>query len=115
MSRTIGDFEAGDAVTALPELRQVTLPSSGARLILASDGLWDALNPKTALHSVRGMNTGQAAHHLVRSFPVELDVGKLCFNIFDSVISVYSVSRSTTTTYTSRTFKVKILAAKSRL
>eukprot|EP00193_Tetraselmis_chui_P011408 CAMPEP_0177777640 /NCGR_PEP_ID=MMETSP0491_2-20121128/15482_1 /TAXON_ID=63592 /ORGANISM="Tetraselmis chuii, Strain PLY429" /LENGTH=355 /DNA_ID=CAMNT_0019296767 /DNA_START=98 /DNA_END=1163 /DNA_ORIENTATION=- len=64
MSRTIGDFEAGDAVTALPELRQVTLPSSGARLILASDGLWDALNPKTALHSVRGMNTGQAAHHL---------------------------------------------------
>eukprot|EP00873_Tetraselmis_striata_P021650 jgi/Tetstr1/441914/TSEL_030121.t2 len=64
MSRTLGDYEAGDAVTALPEIRQVTLPSSGGRLVLASDGLWDALNPKTAMHSVRGMNAGQAAHHL---------------------------------------------------
>lgn len=47
----------------------MTLPSSGGRLVLASDGLWDALNPKTAMHSVRGMNAGQAAHHLVPPRP----------------------------------------------
>lgn len=90
MARTIGDAEAGEAVTAEPEaspgcfahppLRaagssgtlaappspdsrlpravrcatcrpqvcQVTLPLTGARMIIGSDGLWDAVHPKTA-------------------------------------------------------------------
>ena len=48
-----------------PEVRRVALPRKGARLIIASDGLWDAMNPKTAAHHVRGMQAGKAAGELV--------------------------------------------------
>ena len=50
-----------------PEVRRIALPSKGARLIIASDGLWDAMNPKTAVHHVRGMAAGKAAGELVGS------------------------------------------------
>lgn len=59
--------QAGDVVTAEPEVRQVTLPLGGGRLVLASDGLWDAVSPKTALHHVRGHPASKAAMELVRS------------------------------------------------
>lgn len=36
-----------------PEVRQVTLPLNGARLIIASDGLWDAVQHKTIISNVR--------------------------------------------------------------
>ena len=49
-----------------PEVRQVTLPSTGGRLIIASDGLWDAVHPKTAAHHVRGMPASKATSELVR-------------------------------------------------
>ncbi|KAL0045273.1 hypothetical protein WJX82_002436 [Trebouxia sp. C0006] len=67
MSRTIGDYMAGDVVLPEPEVRRVALPSKGARLIIASDGLWDAVNPKTAAHHVRGMQAGKAAGELVQA------------------------------------------------
>ena len=38
--------------TGEPEIRQITLPSQGARLIVASDGLWDAVAPKTIITKV---------------------------------------------------------------
>lgn len=57
--------QAGEVVLPEPEVRRVALPSKGARLIIASDGLWDALNPKTAVHHVRGMTAGKAAGELV--------------------------------------------------
>ena len=46
---------------------QVTLPHSGARVLLASDGLWDAVNPKTAAHHVRSLAATKAAKELVGS------------------------------------------------
>lgn len=49
-----------------PEIRQVTLPPTGARLIIASDGLWDAVQPKTAAHHVRNMAASKAVTELVR-------------------------------------------------
>ncbi len=55
-------------VTPEPELRAVTLPLAGGRLVLASDGLWDAVAPKTALHHVRGHPASKAAAELVRCF-----------------------------------------------
>ncbi|DBA81256.1 TPA: hypothetical protein ACH3X2_006882 [Trebouxia sp. C0005] len=67
MSRTIGDYMAGDVVLPEPEVRRVALPRKGARLIIASDGLWDAMNPKTAAHHVRGMQAGKAAGELVQA------------------------------------------------
>lgn len=57
--------QAGSVVLCEPEVRRVALPSKGARLIIASDGLWDAVNPKTAAHHVRGMQASKAANELV--------------------------------------------------
>jgi hypothetical protein len=44
----------------------VVLPRGGGRLLLASDGLWDSVTPKTALHHVRGLPASKAAAELVR-------------------------------------------------
>lgn len=65
MGRSIGDKEAGDRVTADPDVRHMVIPLRGGRLIVASDGLWDALNAKSAAHSVRGLTPDRAAHALV--------------------------------------------------
>lgn len=58
--------QAGTVVLCEPEVRRVALPNKGGRLIIASDGLWDAVNPKTAAHHVRGMQASKAATELVR-------------------------------------------------
>ncbi|KAK9844809.1 hypothetical protein WJX74_007066 [Apatococcus lobatus] len=67
MSRSIGDHEAGEAVISTPEVRHLVLPETGARIIIASDGLWDAINPKTAAHHVRGTPASKAAHDLMQA------------------------------------------------
>jgi serine/threonine protein phosphatase PrpC len=59
---------------AEPEVRQVTLPLGGARLVIASDGLWDAVSPKSALHHVRGMPASKAATELVGPFRTAVDM-----------------------------------------
>jgi hypothetical protein len=66
MSRSIGDVDAGDRVCAEPEVCQVTIPYEGARVIMGSDGLWDALHPKTAAHHVRSLPAEAAAHRLLQ-------------------------------------------------
>ena len=58
-------MQAGEPVMASPEVRAVALPHTGARLVMASDGLWDAVQAKTALHHVRSMVANKAAHELV--------------------------------------------------
>lgn len=60
-------MQAGPVVLADPEVRQVTIPFRGARVVIASDGLWDAVHYKTACHHVRSMTATKAAHALVRS------------------------------------------------
>lgn len=65
MSRSIGDAECGARVSADPEVVRVTLPALGSRLLMGSDGLWDAVLPKTAAHHVRGMGAAEAAHKLL--------------------------------------------------
>ena len=67
MSRTIGDAAAAGVVIAEPGLRRVTVPPSGGRLVLASDGLWDAWSPKAALKGVRNMAAGSAAQRLIKT------------------------------------------------
>ncbi|GAX81509.1 hypothetical protein CEUSTIGMA_g8937.t1 [Chlamydomonas eustigma] len=62
MTRSIGDAAAGDLCLGEPEVRQVTIPPNGARLIIASDGLWDAVQHKTAISNIRKMPAGQAAN-----------------------------------------------------
>lgn len=72
-------MQAGEAVLPEPEVRRVALPSKGGRVIIASDGLWDAMNPKTAVHHVRGMPAGKAAGELVSQPTISvLAVGLQC-------------------------------------
>lgn len=65
MSRTIGDVDAGQLCLAEAEITQVTIPPNGARLFIASDGLWDAVHPKTAAHHTRDMRASEASHKLL--------------------------------------------------
>jgi len=65
MSRTIGDRDSGNLTAAVAEVFQITIPSDGARLFIASDGLWDAVHPKTAAHHTRDMTSTDAAHKLL--------------------------------------------------
>jgi hypothetical protein len=37
-------------VIAVPEIRHVTLPTTGGRLVIASDGVWDHMQPKSMIH-----------------------------------------------------------------
>lgn len=43
----------------------MTIPPDGARLIIGSDGLFDAVHPKTAAHHTRDMTAAEAAHKLM--------------------------------------------------
>eukprot|EP00890_Picochlorum_soloecismus_P002192 jgi/Picsp_1/2974/NSC_01198-R1_protein phosphatase 2c 15 len=65
MSRTIGDRDSENLTAAMAEVFQITIPSDGARLFIASDGLWDAVHPKTAAHHTRDMTSSDAAHKLL--------------------------------------------------
>jgi serine/threonine protein phosphatase PrpC len=42
-------------VIAVPEIRHVTLPTTGGRLVIASDGVWDHMQPKSMIHQVSAL------------------------------------------------------------
>ncbi|KAK9848030.1 hypothetical protein WJX84_004477 [Apatococcus fuscideae] len=44
LSRALGDFDVGPAVIPLPHVYQVEVPRTGGRIMLASDGCWDAFD-----------------------------------------------------------------------
>ena len=46
VSRSIGDVDVSALVSETPDVCVVKLPSSGGRIIIASDGVWDALSAK---------------------------------------------------------------------
>ena len=46
---------------------QVRVPSTGGRVIIASDGLWDCFNLNQASKLARRYNTSQAAEQLITS------------------------------------------------
>lgn len=45
------------------------LSTAGGRLIICSDGVWDALSAEVALDCCRGMGADAAASHLVKVMP----------------------------------------------
>lgn len=61
MTRTIGDRSAEDVSSSEPEIRHLTMPQEGGRLIMASDGLWDAITPKQAFSLIKGTQATKAA------------------------------------------------------
>uniref|UniRef100_A0A7N1A0T8 protein-serine/threonine phosphatase n=1 Tax=Kalanchoe fedtschenkoi TaxID=63787 RepID=A0A7N1A0T8_KALFE len=67
LSRSIGDMDVGEFIVPVPYVKQVKLPSAGGRLIIASDGVWDALTAKMAVDCCRGMPPDSAAQQIVQA------------------------------------------------
>ncbi|CAH9054068.1 unnamed protein product [Cuscuta europaea] len=65
LSRSIGDMDIGEFIVPIPYVKQVKLSSAGGRLIIASDGVWDALTAEAAFECCRGMQPDAAASQIV--------------------------------------------------
>ncbi|KAL7001107.1 protein-serine,threonine phosphatase [Sarracenia purpurea var. burkii] len=66
LSRSIGDMDVGEFIVPIPYVKQVKLSSAGGRLIIASDGIWDALSSEMAAKSSRGLPAELAARQVVK-------------------------------------------------
>jgi serine/threonine protein phosphatase PrpC len=66
LSRSIGDMDVGEFIVPVPYVKQVKLPSAWGRLIIASDGVWDAISAETAFDSCRRMPPDIAAAQIVK-------------------------------------------------
>ncbi|GMH45931.1 hypothetical protein BSKO_13895 [Bryopsis sp. KO-2023] len=65
VSRSIGDYDCGCEITAAPHVRQVEVPMSGARMIMASDGLWDHITGRRAMRAARKMTLKECPKELI--------------------------------------------------
>lgn len=66
LSRSIGDTDVGEYIVPIPHVKQVKLSNAGGRLIIASDGIWDALSSDMAAQSCRGLPAELAAKLVVK-------------------------------------------------
>ncbi|KAI6692373.1 hypothetical protein NL676_020083 [Syzygium grande] len=66
LSRSIGDTDVGEFIVPIPHVKQVKLSNAGGRLIIASDGIWDALPSDVAAQSCRGLPAELAAKLVVK-------------------------------------------------
>ncbi|XP_044493030.1 probable protein phosphatase 2C 15 [Mangifera indica] len=66
LSRSIGDMDVGEFIVPIPYVKQVKLSNAGGRLIIASDGIWDALSSEMAAQSCRGLPAELAARQVVK-------------------------------------------------
>ncbi|XP_010939442.1 probable protein phosphatase 2C 12 [Elaeis guineensis] len=66
LSRSIGDMDVGEFIVPVPHVKQVKLSNAGGRLIISSDGVWDALTCEEALNCSRGLPADVAANQIVK-------------------------------------------------
>ncbi|KAF5796966.1 putative protein-serine/threonine phosphatase [Helianthus annuus] len=66
LSRSIGDRDVGEFIVPVPHVKQVKLSSAGGRLVISSDGVWDALSAEEALECSRGLAPEAAAAQIVK-------------------------------------------------
>ncbi|KAK1322418.1 putative protein phosphatase 2C 3 [Acorus calamus] len=66
LSRSIGDMDVGEFIVPIPHVKQVKLSNVGGRLIIASDGVWDALPSEMAAKYCRGLPAPLAAKEVVK-------------------------------------------------
>ncbi|GAY47585.1 hypothetical protein CUMW_105500 [Citrus unshiu] len=64
ISRSIGDMDVGEFIVPIPYVKQVKLSNAGGRLIIASDGIWDALSSEMAAQCCRGLPAELAARQV---------------------------------------------------
>lgn len=65
LSRAIGDPDVGDCILPHPFYKHVRVPGRPARVLLATDGVWDAVTNQIAVTSLRDLNTEAACTELV--------------------------------------------------
>ncbi|GAB2287293.1 hypothetical protein Dimus_021674 [Dionaea muscipula] len=89
LSRSIGDTDVGEFIVPVPHVKQVKLSSAGGRLIIASDGIWDALSNDDAAKTCRCLPADLAAKLVVkealRCSGLQDDTTCLVVDIFPSV------------------------------
>uniref|UniRef100_A0A1D1ZFQ4 protein-serine/threonine phosphatase n=2 Tax=Anthurium amnicola TaxID=1678845 RepID=A0A1D1ZFQ4_9ARAE len=66
LSRSIGDMDVGEFIVPVPHVKQVKLSNAGGRLIISSDGVWDAITFEMALSCSRGFPADTAANQIVK-------------------------------------------------
>ncbi|KAG0499541.1 hypothetical protein HPP92_004232 [Vanilla planifolia] len=66
LSRSIGDKDVGEFIIPIPHVKQVKLSNAGGRLIISSDGVWDALSFESTLNYSRGLPADVAANKIVK-------------------------------------------------
>lgn len=66
LSRSIGDMDVGEFIVPIPHVKQVKLSNAGGRLIIATDGVWDALSSEKAANCCRGLPAELAAKQIVK-------------------------------------------------
>lgn len=66
LSRSIGDMDVGEFIVPIPYVKQVKLSNAGGRLIIASDGIWDAISSEMAAKSCRGLPAELASRQVVK-------------------------------------------------
>ncbi|KAL4583589.1 hypothetical protein LXL04_008167 [Taraxacum kok-saghyz] len=66
LSRSIGDVDVGEFIVPVPYVKQVKLSSAGGRMIIASDGVWDAMSAEAALLCCRGLPPDTSAAQIVK-------------------------------------------------
>ncbi|XP_074321029.1 putative protein phosphatase 2C 5 [Silene latifolia] len=66
LSRSIGDTDVGEFIVPVPHVKQVKLSDAGGRLVIASDGIWDALSSEAAAKACRGLPADLAAKLVVK-------------------------------------------------
>ncbi|KAF3519555.1 hypothetical protein DY000_02058727, partial [Brassica cretica] len=67
LSRSIGDLDVGEYIVPVPYVKQVKLSSAGGRLIISSDGVWDAISAEEALDCCRGLPPEASAEQIVKA------------------------------------------------
>lgn len=60
VSRAIGDVDVGECIIAHPHIMQMQIPEEGARVVIASDGLWDCFSSRKVVKMARTKDTDQA-------------------------------------------------------
>ncbi|KAJ4745232.1 Phosphatase 2C family protein [Rhynchospora pubera] len=66
LSRSIGDLDVGQFIVPVPYVKQVKLSNAGGRLVIASDGVWDALSFESSLKCCHGLPAELAANQIVK-------------------------------------------------
>lgn len=59
-------MDVGEFIVPVPYVKQIKLSTAGGRLIISSDGVWDALTSEATFDCCRGMPADAAASQIVK-------------------------------------------------